>query len=102
MKFTSKLDYVSEFLQLIEIIYILMVVNSISCPSASRCLASGRALQWQAGQSGLSSFFLGKGVIEKSFLFVNYKLDRYPATSGLKKGVIIWKEGMTAKLLEFI
>jgi hypothetical protein len=29
MKFTSKLDYVSEFLQLIEIMYILMVVNSI-------------------------------------------------------------------------
>jgi hypothetical protein len=43
-------------------------------------------------------FFLGKGVIEKILLFVNDKLDPYPDTFGLKKGVLIWKEEMTAIL----
>lgn len=32
---------------------------------------------------------MGKGVIEKILLFVNYKLDPYPAIFGLKRGVFL-------------
>jgi hypothetical protein len=75
------------------------VIPIVTCPLVPVRLAilGKRAGLAMAGRAKRAKFiFFGKkSDREKFFVCQLY-------TSGLKKGVIIWKEGMTAKLLEFI